>query len=44
MGMCKGCSKVFSSLEMKNGYCKECLPESEKEQGSKDRKYFKWTY
>lgn len=35
MGMCKGCSKVFSSLEMKNGYCKECLPESEKEQVQK---------
>jgi len=24
MGMCKGCSKVVSVVEMKDGYCKEC--------------------
>ena len=24
MGMCKGCSKVFNTLEMKDGYCKNC--------------------
>ena len=33
MGMCKGCDKVFSALEMKDGYCKDCLPiEIEKKQ------------
>ena len=25
MGMCKGCSEVFSALEMKDGLCKECI-------------------
>jgi len=25
MGMCKGCSEVFSALEMKDGMCKSCL-------------------
>ena len=24
MGACKGCGKVFSVLDMKNGYCKSC--------------------
>ena len=24
MGMCKGCSEVFSALDMKDGYCKSC--------------------
>jgi len=24
MGMCKGCSEVYSALEMKDGYCKRC--------------------
>lgn len=24
MGMCKGCTKVFNTLEMKAGYCKSC--------------------
>jgi uncharacterized protein YbjQ (UPF0145 family) len=24
MGMCKGCSKVVSVVEMEDGYCKEC--------------------
>ncbi len=23
--MCKGCNKVFGVLDMKNGYCKDCL-------------------
>jgi len=25
MGMCKGCSEIFSSLKMKDGLCKECI-------------------
>jgi len=24
MGMCKKCNEVYTSLDMKNGYCKEC--------------------
>ena len=24
MGMCKGCSEIFSALEMKDGLCKSC--------------------
>jgi len=35
MGMCKGCGKVFSALEMKDGYCKECLPQAEQEKAEK---------
>lgn len=33
MGMCKGCGKVFSAEEIKDGYCKDCLPKINK--GSK---------
>lgn len=31
MGLCQGCSKVFSVIHMKDGYCKECY---EKEYGT----------
>ena len=31
MGMCKGCKEVFSTLEMKDGYCKDCNNLSDKE-------------
>ena len=27
MGICKGCGKVASAIEMKDGYCKNCLTE-----------------
>lgn len=32
MGMCKECSKVFSSDIMKDGYCPECLDKGKKKE------------
>ncbi len=29
MAMCKGCNKVFGVLDMKDGYCKDCLAAKE---------------
>ena len=26
MGMCKGCGRVYGVLELKNGYCNNCVP------------------
>jgi hypothetical protein len=31
MGMCEKCREVFAHTEMKDGYCKDCLVETNKE-------------
>ena len=45
MGMCKGCSQVFSALEMKDGLCKECIENGvqieEPKQKKQEQGYFK---
>ena len=36
MGMCRECGEVFPPQEMKNGYCKNCLPKALKNQEDKN--------
>ena len=31
MGMCKGCGEIFSSIEMQDGLCKNCISPEEQE-------------
>ncbi len=41
MGMCKGCSEVYSTLDMKDGFCEECGKKFNKTLNLRDKKDFK---